>query len=480
MTPPLPPKPSALRRYGPTVVRWAIAVVGIWIVVLNITLRDQVLVLNAADVPQQRVYLSGSRDAGTFTYRDPSTGGPASVASDRVVNGPDRKTVKWAPPGEKLKDVPLLGMRLGGELNRSPEVRRILVQDAPNHGLWVEPSAVDPNPANPTQGGFKLKVPYPAIQTGLISLVSGANPWLLVAALAIFPVTYVLGALRWHRLLGGLMIVLPRSRVFVLTLVGAFYNSFMLGSTGGDVLKAFYLCKLTPKRTPAVMSVLVDRGIGLVTLVLMGGAMAGAQWLLTADKHDPTALACRQVAAATFALTVGIFVGGFGATSPALRRRLGIDALIDRLPMRHKIRNVLAVGEAYRRRPGLVLWAILITVPVHTTVILSALLAGKAFGLPISTPFYFVAVPVIVLVGALPISPQGAGVMEFFAIVLTRRQGATVGQAVALTMSIRLVQIFWNLVCGLAVFRGGYGQPPASEVEELAEEEPLAGGAVAA
>ncbi len=486
MTPPLPPqppgppRPSPLRRYGPTVVRWAIAVVGIWIVLLNITLRDQVRVLDADEVPQQRVYLAGSRAAGTFTYRD-SSGVAVQVPSDRVVNGPDRKTVKWTPPGGNLQEVPLLGMQLSGELNRSPEVERLLVQNPDTKkGEWVDPAAVDPNPADPKQAGFKLKVPYPAVETGLISLVRGANPWLLVASLAVFPITYVLGALRWHRLLGGLGIALTRSRVFVLTLVGAFYNSFMLGSTGGDVLKAFYLCKLTPRRTPAVMSVLVDRGIGLVTLVLMGGAMAGTQWLLTADKHDPTALACRQVAGATFALMLGITVGGLTATSPLLRRKLGIDALIDRLPMRHKIRNVLEVGEAYRRRPGLVLWAILVTVPVHTAVILSALLAGKAFGLPISTPFYFVAVPVIVLVGALPISPQGAGVMEYFAIVLTRRQGATVGQAVALTMSIRLVQIAWNLACGSVVFWGGYAKPPAADVEEIAEQEPLAGGAVAA
>ena len=476
------PRPSPLRRYGPTVVRWLIAVVGIWIVVVNITLRDQVYVLDADNVPQRRVYLAGSREAGSFTYRDPATAQPVRVDADQVVNQPDRKTVNWTGPyGAVHPAVPLLGMRLAGELNRSPDVTELLIRDpATGEGRWVDPATVDRNPADPQRGGFALKVPYPAVEIGLISLVRRANPWLLLAALAVFPITYVMGALRWHGLLGGLGIALTRSRALVLTMVGGFYNSFMLGSTGGDVIKAFYLCRLTPRRTPAVMSVLVDRAIGLITLVLMGGAMAGLQWLLSADKADPTAVACAQVAAATFALTAGLVVGTLFVTTPDLRRRSGFDGLIDRLPVRHKVYNVLGVMEQYRRQPGLVAWAILMTVPVHTAVILSALLAGKAFGLPISTPFYFVCVPVIVLVGALPISPQGAGVMEFFAILLTRRQGATVGQAVALTMSIRLVQIGWNLVCGIAVFRGGYGQPPAAEVEEIAEEEPLAGGAVAA
>jgi uncharacterized membrane protein YbhN (UPF0104 family) len=99
------------------------------------------------------------------------------------------------------------------------------------------------------------------------------------------------------------------------------------------------------------------------------------------------------------------------------------------------------------------------------------MLAGWAFGLKISTVYYFVAVPVIVLVGSIPISPQGAGVMEYFAILLLGRQGATVSEAFALTMSIRMVQILWNLTGGVFVFRGGYHQPSEAEQRGLGEDE---------
>jgi hypothetical protein len=105
------------------------------------------------------------------------------------------------------------------------------------------------------------------------------------------------------------------------------------------------------------------------------------------------------------------------------------------------------------------------------------MLAGMAFGLPLKPPYYFVVVPVVVLAGAVPISPQGAGVMEFFAIILTRRAGCTVSQAFALTMSIRLVQIVWNLVGGVFVFRGGYHAPTEAETESLeTDTEPPPGG----
>ena len=42
----------------------------------------------------------------------------------------------------------------------------------------------------------------------------------------------------------------------------------------------------------------------------------------------------------------------------------------------------------------------------------------------------------------------------------------------ALTLSIRLVQIFWNLVAGLFVLRGGYHAPTETEQHELEEDEP--------
>ena len=84
------------------------------------------------------------------------------------------------------------------------------------------------------------------------------------------------------------------------------------------------------------------------------------------------------------------------------------------------------------------------------------MLAGMAFDLPLHPLYYWVVVPVVVLAGSIPISPQGAGVMEFFAILLTKRQGCTVSQAFALTMSIRIVQILWNLTGGIFVLRGGF------------------------
>ncbi len=51
--------------------------------------------------------------------------------------------------------------------------------------------------------------------------------------------------------------------------LGLFYNNLMPGSVGGDLVKAWYVTKHTDKRLEGVLSVFMDRVIGLFGMVLM-------------------------------------------------------------------------------------------------------------------------------------------------------------------------------------------------------------------
>jgi uncharacterized membrane protein YbhN (UPF0104 family) len=156
---------------------------------------------------------------------------------------------------------------------------------------------------------------------------------------------------------------------------------------------------------------------------------------------------------------------------PTLRAMSGLDFIIKKLPMQKQVSKAVETMHIYGRRPLLVLVALLVSFPVHMIVITAAQFSGIAFGLHLNLFYYWMAVPVIVLASAIPISPQGAGVMEYFAIKLLEPQGVTVAQAFALTMSIRLVQIFWNLSGGFFVLRGGYHAPTQTEQKQSEEED---------
>jgi uncharacterized protein (TIRG00374 family) len=450
----IPKKKKGARHWVFFSLRWAVAVVGVWIVVAHMSLHDQALVIldHKSNRPQTVSLESTVPESSLFfPVVDPSNPGRVlQVPRADVLNGPDTKTVVLfaSSPAKVEQKLSLLGVDLEGDLNKSPVARRLLVADTSGSARWI--------PAEGTN--YKVHVPYPRDQIGLHSLVHNADTGLLWAALLVFPVTFVITSYRWHELLKALEINISISRTFVLNMVGCFYNTFLPGSTGGDAFKAYYASKQTPHRTWAVMSVLVDRVVGLLALIVVGGSTAALQWQIPA---------CRKVslAAAAMCLCTGIGLAVF--YNRTLHRISGLDFFLRKLPMQKQVRGAVDAMRQYGKRPMLGVWALIVSLPVHGAVVTSAMFAGLAFGLPLHWAYYWVAVPVIVLAGALPLSPQGAGVMEGFAVLLTRTQGVTVSQAFALTMSIRLVQVIWNLVGGLFVLRGGFHAPGDTEKREL-------------
>ena len=368
-----------------------------------------------------------------------------------VVNEPDVKTIKVRTADGTAEADRLLGVHVENDVADRFLVAPTVVptKDRPAH--WVQAADIvgytSPRP-----------YPHPRQQIGLARMVRQADPKLLWAALLVFPLTFVLTSYRWHELLKVLDIDLSFGRAFVLNMVGCFWNTCIPGSTGGDVLKALYVSKQTPHRTRAVMSVLVDRAVGLLALIILGGIMAAFQWDVPA---------CRTVALGAAAICLCTAVGMLVFLNPTLHRLSGLDAFLRLLPKQKQVRGAVDTMQRYGKQPALSAWSLIVSFPVHATVVTSAMLAGMAFGLPLHWQFYWVCVPVIVLAAAIPISFQGAGVMEALTVLLTHSQGVTVSQAVALAMSVRVVQMLWNLTGGVFVLRGGFHGPTATEQAAL-------------
>jgi uncharacterized membrane protein YbhN (UPF0104 family) len=90
---------------------------------------------------------------------------------------------------------------------------------------------------------------------------------LMLSFLLLF-LNQVIVASRWYLLLRLQDIDIGISAAIKLTFVGFFYNNFLPGSVGGDVLRAWYVTKHTPKQMEAAISVFVDRAIGLIGLII--------------------------------------------------------------------------------------------------------------------------------------------------------------------------------------------------------------------
>jgi hypothetical protein len=446
-----------------TTLRWGIAVFGIWYVLSNMSWYNRVLVPGAGGWPfaVRLAPDSTKEDAKEFHVIDPD-GSTRTIPRHQILAKVDFARVTANHNGVESK-YDLLAQKVGWGTDRS---KWPYVAVKPRN-LWQRYWNIQRGDAEIIQPGEIVgtrpsSLDYPLIDRGIGPMLHDAKPGLLVASVMVIPIIFFITAFRWYLLLKALDILMSFKQAFVVNMVGAFYNTFMPGSTGGDLLKAYYASRLTTHRTRAVMSVIVDRVLGLIALVIVGGVMSGVGYF-EIDAHDPARRKCAQIAIGSFCILLGTVVGLAVYYTPMIRRLVGLDWIIAHLPMQRHVQHAIETMDIYRRRPLLVLGAILITLPVHSLVVVSATFAGEAFGLPLHPLYYWVVVPVVVLAGSIPISPQGAGVMEFFAILLTKRQGCTVSQAFALTMSIRIVQILWNLTGGLFVLRGGFHAPTEEE-----------------
>ncbi len=126
---------------------------------------------------------------------------------------------------------------------------------------------------------------------------SASLPW-LSGALALYLLMIAVSAWRWGLLLDAQGVHLPFSRLSSSFLVATFFNNFLPSNIGGDVIRIADTAPAAGSKTLATTVVLIDRGIGLLGLVLIAalGATLGARF--TASDLGPLSPACSGRASA--------------------------------------------------------------------------------------------------------------------------------------------------------------------------------------
>ncbi len=111
-------------------------------------------------------------------------------------------------------------------------------------------------------------------------------------------------AWRWGLLLGAQGVEVPARTLTGSFLVATFFNNFLPSNIGGDVIRIADTARPAGSKTLATTVVLVDRGIGLLGLVLLA-AVAGSVVGDTGASPVPASL---------------LWAGFFGATAWRPRR----------------------------------------------------------------------------------------------------------------------------------------------------------------
>lgn len=292
---------------------------------------------------------------------------------------------------------------------------------------------------------FKYKVDARDIWAKVV-----AADWIwLGVAVALFGTTFCMGVYRWYLLLQSQDIPVPLRRVTAICFVGQFFNAFLLGATGGDVIKSYYAARQTQThKAEAVMSVVVDRIIGLVGLFIIAIIMMAWQWRwlcdpIRKDLRAPSLVVLGLVVVVCAAIPISFWRG--------LPRKIAwLDRLKGKIAFRGHVSRALDSYQSYLAKGPLLTKAVLLSMGVHTTVFIGVICLGRGLNVEgIQWDKYFLILPMINTISAIPISIAGFGLREGMYTLMFGDLGVAANVAVALGLLSYAAQFFWSLVGGL-------------------------------
>ena len=229
--------------------------------------------------------------------------------------------------------------------------------------------------------------------------------WVAIGILA-YIVVEIAAAFRWHVLLKVQGIHLSLPRLSGLFLIGMFYNQFLPGGTGGDIIKSYFLVKETPdKRAGALLAVVFDRFIGLVALVTITGVLISLRFDFLSQTPETRRLLWVLLAllgASILALLSTFVITGFKL----------FHLLPKKFPGREKLIEIAAAYHLYARHWRATFVAFGASVVAHLATFATFLCAAYALGARVPLVNFFAIMPVERTISALPISFAGIGLRE--------------------------------------------------------------------
>ncbi|RPH60075.1 MAG: UPF0104 family protein, partial [Acidobacteria bacterium] len=261
----------------------------------------------------------------------------------------------------------------------------------------------------------------------------------ILVAVALVFVDRALMAWRWFELLRPIepRQLPPFGTILRIFFVSTFVGTFLPASIGGDAVRAYSLARQGVPPEDSLVSVVLDRMLGVLSLLLMA---LGSLWLARDLAANVGLIVAIAVTGGACALTAGMI---FSPRVEHLTMRL--VASLPWARVRHLGEAAVGATRRYSTyRTSLVL-VLLGSLGVQVLRVVQAWYLGRALGMtdPLST--YFAFVPLILLIMLLPITINGIGTSQAAFVGLFGAAGTPDAQAFALSVLFVALGIVGNL-----------------------------------
>ena len=249
---------------------------------------------------------------------------------------------------------------------------------------------------------------------------------LLLGCGGLYILGYIISIIRWQRLLRAEGIHLSLWRLGLVYFQGAFFNLFLPTLIGGDIVRGYFIYKMTRGHDASVASILVDRLTGFAALILIAvTSLTFAYGTL----NDPQVVFGILAIAACFIGVMVVLLNRWLTT-----RVSGALAVFGLARFQAKVQGLVDALQRYRRHRRALAQAFLLSALLQALIIVTYYLVGVGLNLGVPLLYFFLFVPLITAIAMLPVSVAGLGVREGGAVYFFGKLG--VDAATALGMSL--------------------------------------------
>jgi hypothetical protein len=285
----------------------------------------------------------------------------------------------------------------------------------------------------------------------LWSYVRTASLAWMGAALGLYLLMVLASAWRWGLLLDAQGVHVPSRRLTQSFLVATFFNNFLPSNIGGDVVRITDTAKDARSRTLAAIVVLMDRGIGLLGLVLLAAVAATVAATSGTIVEGPVP---------SWMLWVG-FVGATIVSAPAVFAPGVLERVLAPLRRLHpewvgaRLEALGGVLERFRQAPRALAGCFAGALLVQALLVGFYAAVAQSIGVTVSPWHMAIVVPMSFLVQMLPISVNGLGLREATFSFYFSRLGLPIEAALVVSLlGAGLVMVFSLSGAAVYVSRG--------------------------
>lgn len=275
------------------------------------------------------------------------------------------------------------------------------------------------------------------------------SPTVWISLILVLVIDRLVAASRWITLIWATGTPLTFSYGLRLFMTSSFLGSFFPGGVGGDITRTWLLANSTDRTEESVVVAVVDRWLGLASILTLG-VIGLWNWPGMVDERIRLAMYGLFVIV-TITGTVGLFAD------------LVVPQLFPKTWNKNlfwiRLSSVAVVIRRFRYR-----WTSLILTIGYAFIlqfirILLAWIIGNGLGIDIAFSYYFVVMPVAIVIILLPISISGLGPAQ--GIMIWMLQPLDVADSMSFTMSTIFILLGFvaNLPGAVLYLKNRHRQP---------------------